>query len=50
MLGIGGIFALQMPHVQQRLEVFRHPETDILGKGHQSYQSKIAIGSGGGDR
>lgn len=44
---IGGGFALQMPHVQKRLEVFKNPENDILGKGHQSYQSKIAIGSGG---
>lgn len=46
-LVIGGGFALQMPHVQKRLEVFKNPENDILGKGHQSYQSKIAIGSGG---
>lgn len=44
---IGGGFALQMPHVQKRLEVFKNPENDILGKGHQSHQSKIAIGSGG---
>jgi cell division protein FtsW len=44
---VGSLFALRMPHVQQRLHVFKNPETDILGKGHQSYQSKIAIGSGG---
>lgn len=43
----GVIFAFQMPHVKQRIEVFKNPENDILGKGHQSYQSKIAIGSGG---
>jgi cell division protein FtsW len=47
MMVVGGIFALQMPHVQKRLEVFKNPENDILGKGHQSHQSKIAIGSGG---
>jgi len=47
-VGMGGsFFALKMPHVQQRIHVFKHPETDLLGKGHQSYQSKIAIGSGG---
>ena len=44
---VGGAFALQMPHVQKRIEVFRNPEKDVLGKGHQSYQSKVAIGSGG---
>lgn len=44
---LGGGFALQMPHVQKRIEVFKNPENDILGKGHQSHQSKIAIGSGG---
>jgi len=43
----GGVMAFKMPHVQKRIEVYLHPENDILGKGHQSYQSKIAIGSGG---
>lgn len=46
-MSVGGVFALQMPHVKQRIQIFKNPETDILGKGHQSYQSKIAIGSGG---
>lgn len=46
-IGLGTVFALKMPHVQQRIDVYLHPEKDILGKGHQSYQSKIAIGSGG---
>ncbi len=43
---IGSFAALQMPHVKNRLWVYMHPETDILGKGHQPYQAKIATGSG----
>jgi cell division protein FtsW len=39
--------ALHMPHVSDRIHVFLHPEADLLGKGHQPYQAKIAAGSGG---
>jgi len=38
--------ALHMPHVSDRLHVFLHPEADLLGKGHQPHQAKIAAGSG----
>jgi|GEM_PF-87041 len=34
-------------HVQDRILVFMDPEADRLGKGHQIYQSMIALGSGG---
>lgn len=40
-------FALNMPYVQSRLQVYLHPEHDLKGKGHQPYQAKIASGSGG---
>ena len=43
----GAVAALRMPHVIDRLQVFIHPERDLLGKGHQPYQAKIATGSGG---
>ncbi|HEY2810312.1 MAG TPA: putative peptidoglycan glycosyltransferase FtsW [Rhabdochlamydiaceae bacterium] len=43
---IGALVALQMPHVTQRIKVYMNPEYDILGKGHQPYQAKIAAGSG----
>ena len=46
LLSIGVCIASQMPHVIQRIEVYMHPETDILGKGHQPHQAKIAAGSG----
>jgi cell division protein FtsW len=47
-LGSVGVFcALQMTHVQHRLRVYMNPELDLLGKGHQPYQAKIAAGSGG---
>lgn len=46
-LGIVGMFcAMQMPHVQERIRVYLNPELDLLGKGHQPYQAKIAAGSG----
>jgi cell division protein FtsW len=38
--------ALNMPHVSRRIEIYIHPEKDLLGKGHQPYQAKIAVGSG----
>lgn len=43
----GGLFAWQMVHVQARIKVFLSPESDLQGKGHQPYQAKIAVGSGG---
>jgi cell division protein FtsW len=39
--------ASQLPYVANRLEAYLHPEHDIRGKGHQPYQAKIAVGSGG---
>ncbi len=42
----GVIAASQMPHVKKRIEIYLHPELDLLGKGHQPYQAKIAAGSG----
>jgi len=48
MLGVLGIFcAFRMPYVKKRLHVYMDPELDLLGKGHQPYQAKIAAGSGG---
>lgn len=44
---IGGTFALQLPYVAARLNSYLHPELDLKGKGHQPYQAKIAVGSGG---
>lgn len=46
LVALGGIAASQMPHVKERIRVYLHPETDLLGKGHQPYQAKIATGSG----
>jgi cell division protein FtsW len=43
-LGIGAAFLL--PYVSGRIDVFLHPEKDLLGRGHQPYQAKIAAGSG----
>lgn len=43
---VGGAVASRMPHVSDRIQVFLHPELDLLGKGHQPYQAKIAAGSG----
>lgn len=43
---IGGLCASKMPHVAERIRVYLHPEVDILGKGHQPHQAKIAAGSG----
>jgi cell division protein FtsW len=44
---LGGTFAMSLPYVRKRIEVFLHPENDLKGKGHQPYQAKIASGSGG---
>lgn len=43
---ICGVAAYNMPYVSQRLSVYMNPELDILGKGHQPHQAKIAAGSG----
>jgi len=44
--GVGALIAGQMPHVQNRIQVYLHPELDLKGKGHQPHQAKIAAGSG----
>lgn len=44
---VGGLFASKMYHVTQRIKVYLNPEMDLLGKGHQPYQAKVAAGSGG---
>lgn len=44
---VGGAVACNLPYVQKRVHVYLHPELDILGKGHQAHQAKIAAGSGG---
>jgi cell division protein FtsW len=44
---LGGAVASQMQHVPDRIRVFMNPESDLLGKGHQPHQAKIAAGSGG---
>lgn len=47
LLIVGGAFASQLPYVTGRLTAYLHPELDLKGKGHQPYQAKIAVGSGG---
>jgi len=42
-----GVIAAKSSYVRHRVSSYFHPEADILGKGHQSYQAKIAAGSGG---
>ncbi len=44
---IGGSYAVKRPHVKARIHIYLHPEDDLLGKGHQPFQAKIAAGSGG---
>lgn len=44
---IAALFAYQLPYVSGRLQVYLHPELDLKGRGHQPYQAKIAVGSGG---
>jgi len=47
-IGLLGIaIASQMPHVPARIRTYLNPEQDLLGKGHQPFQAKIATGSGG---
>ncbi len=45
-MAVGGLVAMQMPHVSDRIQIYLHPELDLQGKGHQPYQAKIAAGSG----
>lgn len=47
LIGMVGVIAFQMPHVKDRIAIFLNPELDLLGKGHQPHQAKIAAGSGG---
>lgn len=42
-----GCFAVSLPYVRNRIDIFLHPEKDLKGKGHQPHQAKIASGSGG---
>lgn len=44
---VGAVFAMQLPYVSRRIQVYVHPELDLKGKGHQPHQAKIAAGSGG---
>jgi len=46
LLLVGGVVAWNMPHVSDRITIYLHPEKDLLGKGHQPHQAKIAAGSG----
>ncbi|MEG1050247.1 MAG: FtsW/RodA/SpoVE family cell cycle protein, partial [Oscillospiraceae bacterium] len=41
------LFPDLVPYAAQRITAWRHPELDLQGKGYQSYQSLLAIGSGG---
>lgn len=43
---VTGMIGFQMPHVKKRIQIYLNPELDLLGKGHQPYQAKIAAGSG----
>ena len=47
MFFLGIVVAFSMKHVSDRMYSYFHPEEDLLGKGHQPYQAKIATGSGG---
>ncbi|MBS0655262.1 MAG: cell division protein FtsW, partial [Verrucomicrobia bacterium] len=44
---VGAVFAMNLPYVAGRIQVYLDPEIDLKGKGHQPYQAKIASGSGG---
>lgn len=43
-LALGAAYTL--PYAANRFEAYWHPERDLLGRGHQPYQAKIAAGSG----
>lgn len=38
--------ALQLHYVRDRIRVYMNPTADLLGRGHQPHQAKIAAGSG----
>ena len=40
------VAAYNIPYVKARISSYMNPEADILGKGHQPYQARIAVGSG----
>ena len=44
---MGTVAVIKVPYVQARIQSYLHPERDLLGKGHQPFQSKVAMGSGG---
>lgn len=46
-ISMGTVAVLKVPYVQGRIQSYLHPERDLLGRGHQPFQSKIATGSGG---
>lgn len=46
LLIVGGMAAYQLPYVSARLSSYVNPDADLLGRGHQSYQAKIAAGTG----
>jgi cell division protein FtsW len=43
---VGVVMFMKFGHVQDRILTFLNPEADKLGKGHQIWQSLIALGSG----
>lgn len=45
-LAVASVAAYNMPYVSARVKVYLNPEQDLLGRGHQPYQAKIAAGSG----
>jgi cell division protein FtsW len=45
--GLAAAVAMLKPYMRARLLVFMHPWADPLGKGYQTIQSLIAMGSGG---
>jgi cell division protein FtsW len=45
--GLAAGVAILKPYMRDRLTVFMHPWADPLGKGYQTIQSLIAMGSGG---
>lgn len=46
-VSVGALVASRMPHVPARIQIYLNPELDLLGKGHQPHQAKIAAGAGG---
>lgn len=46
-VSVSALVASRMPHVPTRMRIYLNPELDLLGKGHQPHQAKIAVGAGG---